>query len=423
LNITLIFLLVTITSILAAQFWFGFSTKSTARSIIQVQAVFWFLAFVYRPIYLLVEQPTSPVYLGDTRLVSLGYPETLIPVLAIVALGQFAFLATLFVFRKLISKPQNMEDSPTHAVNSEVLSAGFAIWAGGTILYLIGSAGYLPNSPIFFLAACSGAGILITFHQKSQTFKSKLVLPFVVVSCALLGVVSASKAPVLAALLALLMRAVSAGAKLGLKKITGYTVATIGTFLILQPLKGINTFSLVSQGSTSILTLLESTQIAILERFDGMIAVIDAYVAGQGSWLSARDYTVRFIEMALPRSFFGLGTTSPGELWALEVRAQSNPIQKGVSLAVGPSADGFLVLGWAGVIMFNIALGLFIVYSCVNFESNQALKVIFFSIWIFGPQFFEQSLLGVASGLSRSAIICFICWLWILLRRSWQYKQ
>lgn len=422
-NVTLVFLLLFITAVLAAQFRLGFSANVTARAIIQVQAVFWFLAFVCRPAYLLLNQPISPLYLGDTRLVSLGYQEALVPVLAIVAVGQISFLVTLVCIRKWIIQLKHPLASSARAVNLEVLSGAFVLWIGGTLLYLIGSAGYLGNSPLYFLGACSGAGILIVFYQKTASRKTTLVLPLVLTSCVVMGVVSASKAPVLAAVLALLMRAISSGSKLGFKQISTYVLGTLGTFLIFQPLKGIYTFSLVSGGSTSIRTLLESAQISILERFDGAIAVVDAYVVGQSNWLSPSQYAARFLEMSVPRSLFGLGVTSPGELWALEVRAQSNPIQKGVSLAVGPSADGYLILGWLGVILFNAALALFVVYSCRNFESNKPLKVIFFSVWIFGPQFFEQSLLGIATGVSRSAIICFVCWIWILLRRSWLRTQ
>lgn len=422
-TVVLISLLIGITLILVLQFWFGFSARPIVRALIQSQAVFWFLAFILRPLYLVVNQPTSPIYLGDTRLVSLGYSEVLTPVLVIIAVGQLAFLLTLILLRKKIINPKLPTEAVKDRFSGEAVSTAFFVWIAGLSLYLAGSTISSSSSPIFFLAACSGAGILLVFYERQTSFKSALVLPVVFVSCVVLGVVSASKAPVLAALLAVFMRTLlSNSSKLSFRKIVAYVAGSLGTFLVIQPIKGINTFFLVSEGSTDIGKLVSSTQISILERFDGAIAVVDAYVAGQGSWLSPVQYINRMLTMSLPRSLFGLGTDSPGQLWALEVRAQSNPIQRGVSLAVGPSADGYIVLGWVGVILFNVLLASFLVYACANFESLSPLKVVFFSVWIFGPQFFEQSLLNVASGFSRGIIICLACWLWLILRRSWSHK-
>lgn len=416
-------LLVGITLVLGFQFWFGFSTRPIARAIIQAQAVFWFLAFIYRPLYLLINQPTNPIYLGDIRLVSLGYEEVLTPVLSIIAVGQLVFLATLLMLRSRISTAKTPLEETKTGLKSEVVSAGFFTWIVGFALYLASFVLSSASSPIFFLAACSGAGILLVFYQRNPRPISALVMPLVFVTCVVLGIISASKAPVLAALLAIFIRSLRANSsKLNSRKFFAYVAGTLGTFLVIQPIKGINTFFLVSEGSTDIGKLISSTQISILERFDGAIAVVDAYVAGQGSWLSISGYLNRMLQMSLPRSLFGLGTDSPGQLWALEVRAQSNPIQRGVSLAVGPSADGYIILGWIGVILFNVLLACFLVYACINFESASALKAVFFSVWIFGPQFFEQSLLNVASGFSRGIIICLACWLWIVLRRSWLHK-
>jgi hypothetical protein len=208
------------------------------------------------------------------------------------------------------------------------------------------------------------------------------------------AVLVASKTPIIALLAAFLVRAnVTLGARALRRVYVGLGVAFVVSFLALQPLKGIETATEQS-GSGGLGGYSGGAALAVLERFDAMTSLADAYYLGR-PWLSGEEFLTRAATSAVPQGPLADEGPTIGQRWTREVRTPSVPYQyQGVPIAAGPTAEGFALGRMPGVVLEAIVTGLLFTLVAWGLAGGGLPRRLYWAYFAFGSTLFELGLLG-----------------------------
>jgi hypothetical protein len=186
-------------------------------------------------------------------------------------------------------------------------------------------------------------------------------------------------------------------------RLTGAVLAMFAAFLAIQPLKGIETAATQAARADSTLELADAQLVAILERFDGLVAVVDAVAFPYERWMSDAEYAERALIGALPKGPLLELESTLGQQWAREVKSASFENQfQDVSLAAGPTAEGFVNWGVPGAVILNICLAGAAALCAAFLRYRYSVRAVFASFFIFSTVLFEQGLLGLADACAKS---------------------
>lgn len=375
--------------------------------LIGAQALFWSLAFVCMPIYLLLASPTSKIELADRRISFPSYAEGMGPVLWLSALGLGTYVAVLWCYVRWRSgdESQGRPRVSLSRVLDNLRPVALCLYLLGWIGRVGASSGNYSLDSAFSTFATVGSSLLII---SARDKRRRAVTPLIVLLMGLevlWAFTYTSKAALIIPLVALTMRWIlrEEVARLRTRLFAIAGIACLG-FLLLQPIKGISTAEQVSARASGETAALKGAAVSILERFDGLSAVTDAYVIPAGSWLSPQEFGERIVMGAIPKGPWVEGRASTGQSWTQEVRAYSNPGQpvSDVSLAAGPSAEGFAFAGWVGIVVENALLALITIGLGSFLQSGRPGLMLYASNFVFSTTLFEQGLIGVASSSNKS---------------------
>lgn len=392
------------------QFFAAGSFRVEARTIIRLQAVFWTLAYVIRPLYVIVISPEADTPLGDRRLTFDGYGASLTFALQIVIVGQLAFLIAMLTLGKAIETRMIAKASapPLFAPGRTVVRPSVFMflyglgWAGRG-LYLIG----VPEVASATLPFATVGGCMLVLLLPNRASKDRTP-PAVWAVVALEGAwagIYASKAAIIAVVIALVIRWCGAESRSGTRnrRITGALAGMCFAFVIIQPLKGIDTASEQMARAANVIDTVDAQLVAVLERFDGLSAVVDASSFPYSHWLSPKDYAARAVLGAIPKGPFIQLESTLGQQWTREVKAQSFDDQYlNVSLAAGPSAEGFVNWGYTGAAVESALLAVVTILCSSGLTSRRLVPSTFASFYIFSTVLFEQGILGVADATAKA---------------------
>lgn len=410
--------------LLLGQVWVAHILRGIFALILATQAIFWALSFVVRPVYLEIVQPTSDLFLRDRRLLWLGYDAGLSSALWIVAAGQAMYLLVMLAWSPYI---RSRHAVPTLTGESSGLAN---LVPAASVLYTLGWVGRIttliyPISLDSFLRPLGlvGGVLLILVASGARSASAPPLVIAVVVLEAGWSLIYASKTALIVPLIALMARWILAGQGQTIRRRALILVLVgVAGFVAVQPLKGVNTAENISTSGTSSAGV--GLAIAVLERFDGVSAVLDAEGARSFSgWLSPSQFAGRALTVVTPLAS-GSDDTSVGEEWAQEVRSQSIPNQfGGVSLAAGPTAEGYAVGGFAGVLIENALMGTATVALCLLLSWRRPVLFAAAAYVVFSTVLFEQGLLGLFASFNKAfqvALITYVCL--ILLGRRQRLK-
>ncbi|HEY3438844.1 MAG TPA: hypothetical protein VGK35_14260 [Actinotalea sp.] len=379
----------------------GARHRSIFGAVVALQCAYWGASYVVRPLILLLVQPQprlgDPV--ADPRMAELGYENVLAGVLGVVAVGVCVYVVAATLVLRRSTASAETTGRPVSA------SAGAALIVLGWLARLASIALHAPVFATLALLGSIGTGVLILWHLHRLSRGTMLLAGSVLVVSELLwSLASASKAPVFACGLFVLVVVL----RQGVTRRSATRAALVGVGLVLA-------FPLI-QASKAALGMLVQTPAAtasypaalhglmpFVRRFDLVSAVTDAYLAGPASWMSPVEAVHRAAAALVPSQLQLDKGDNTGALWAVEVRAVTVPgSNTGVHLAEGPIAEGYVIGGLQGVILESLLLLALTALVAWRLTRGGRFGVLFALAMTCQPFLFERGVLGAAEGLGKA---------------------
>ncbi|HVY08701.1 MAG TPA: hypothetical protein VHB18_00955 [Mycobacteriales bacterium] len=394
-------LLILIAALLVTQVVLVRRSASQLRLIVWLQASFWLLAYVFRPLYLILARPVYPNPLDDARLDQVGYVTGLTPGLETVLFGQAVFISVLLLLKARWPSGESspLGSAPPEAGEGPILWILFGLGWIGRLAYLanVGPA-QLALSPF----AAAAAPLLVVLSDGSRVgVRARLtLLTFSEVAWAYLFL---SKTPALALLSAFILRGMMRMRRAeAIRRLPVIAAAVVVVFVVLQPLKGVHTAATVRSYQNTSHPEVAGTAVAILQRTDLIEAVTDAHYFPRRPWLSSSEYAKRALLGAVPKGPLAKQTQA-GILWSRRVRAASYPgPPSSTPVATGPVAEGYVEGGLAGIAIEEALLAAVAVAAAHGLRSPRVAGKLFASVFVFGAVLYEQGALGLSEATAKA---------------------
>jgi hypothetical protein len=390
-----------LTGFAALQLWLSSSFGAVANVLFKVQAIYWWLSFVARPLYLTAFTPGAGQVLYDFRMARLGYESTLLEALPIIVLGQGVFLGTLLALRPKFKRAADEVKNRLIPMPLILLLTFLAIAWGARMLTLqgVGLPGFVmafshfaPAMAIAFWPRGSKGGIAAIAVIASGEF-----------GWALIG---ATKTPILAVILAILIRVTIVGGSRYLRRwAIPAAVVVLGAFILLQPLRGIETTAQAeAQGQSG----LEALAATVLERTDTLSPVVDAMLLPSRPWLSVEEYAESALTGMVPTGVH----EAVGVRWTREVKSYSFLAQyQDVYIASGVTAEGYAQGGLWGVAIENALLVMVTLLAARGLQSRTTPLAVAASVIVFDSAIYEGGLLWIAETGSGAVVAGSLAWI------------
>ncbi len=392
------------------------NVKGPLSVILTGQAVFWGLAYVARPAYLVIARPTTADELADSRMMGVGYAEALMHVLALVCAGQLVFTVAVVLTLTLLPKHRVNFTPVTEGEPRALVYAAFTFWCVGWLFRLPLAEDFEAVSSIARSFAPIGGGMLILLVRDRRNSALPLVLVPVLLGEVVTALGEGSKTALIVPALALVLRWNRRGVPHLKRRLLLLGSLVLIGFLIIQPLKGIDTAERVEAANPGPLGKIQAQSVALIERFDGVSAVQDALAHGPNNWLSAPALLSRSVSYVVP----GMSEdVALGQRWTREVRTSSIPHQyQDVSLAAGSTAEGYALGGWPGVFVENGLMGIATVLLGIGLASRRPYSLLIACVFVFSTTLFELGALGMLQRVNRIILLSAVLLLILPFTRS-----
>ncbi|MDT0211476.1 hypothetical protein [Curtobacterium sp. BRD11] len=390
--------------------------KGPLSVILIAQVVFWSLAYVARPTYLLIARPTTTDELADSRMMGAGYAEALMNVLSLVCVGQLAFTVAVVLTLALLPRRRTTFSPVTEGEPRALVYAAFAFWCVGWLFRLPVAEEFEGLASIARSFAPIGGGMLILLVRDRRNSAFPLVLIPVLLGEVVTALGEGSKTALIVPALALVLRWNRRGVPHLKRRLALLGSLVLIGFLIIQPLKGIDTAERVEAVNPGPLGKIQAQSVALIERFDGVSAVQDALAHGPDNWLSVPALLSRSVSYVVP----GLSEdVTLGQRWTREIRTSSIPHQyQDVSLAAGPTAEGYALGGWPGVLLESGMMGIATVLLGLAMASRRPYLLLIACVFIFSTTLFELGMLGMLQRVNRIILLSAVLLLILPFTRS-----
>jgi len=156
----------------------------------------------------------------------------------------------------------------------------------------------------------------------------------------------------------------------------------------------------------------------IANRFDLFTSVSDAYFAGKGALGGSKEFMELVTDSLFWNPSSGRIAQSYGQVWNQRVTSISLPDSKlsPVSLAQGPTADGWVWFGMKGVILVNLVFAISVLILGRLLSSGTLSSV--FAMTIVGSNvLFEAGIIQLARLLNLGGKVFLAAWLFLILQR------
>lgn len=408
-------LIVVLTGLIAV----GLRTKGLLGALLLVQAAYWILSFVIRPIVLLVVQP--PPYkndpIADPRLwaqtYSVGIGDVLVPVLV----GLLTYVITI-----AMTANRTAGWVPRVQVPHASLVALLIIGWGFRLCQLI-----IPDSAVIITLASIGSvatGAMILMSDRTPDW---LVVSILLISEMAWSYLSAVKAPIFALLLWLLLHTYITKGRLSARVILALTFAGVGFFSVVQGAKrAIGRLDDTSRAQelypAAIRPLFE-----VITRFDLLNAASDSKLAGPGALMTPGEALTYALNSFIPQQILGADKgDNVGRLWGQRVSALSDDRVSGQTyLAQNPAAEGWAIAGWMGVIVECFLVAAVVLLVAWLLHSRIRHLALLGVAVTSQPYIFERGLLGISEGFGKGVQIALIATLliWFIAKNTSKLSQ
>ena len=393
----------------------GVLARGIPRVLLVTQSIFWFLAYVPRPLLLLAvtPQPTFGDDLADPRLAVTGYDYNVAHVLAPVATGLWIYVALVAVFvvwQRMTPNGQRVLQQQS----STTVATLVAVWLGGAVVraysYLTGQAAtagqVTAGNPYLTFLTDAGAigaiGVIVYLRLASPR------LTVAVIACAMggelvWGMAEQSKTPFIGAVLAMVVRL--SATKLTRSRVMAIVAAGVGVGAIFGWLQSFKVDAATEQataGADAAYPAAIQPLLSIMRRFDLFAASTDSYFLDGRPYLSVHDVWTRILLNCIPQQL-GVEKIQSGTDWAHRVRGSSVDMANvSVSLAEGHLNEGYAVHGYLGVALESVFVIAMIAAVSMALTSRSIPLIAIGLSFVSVPALFERGALGMSETLGKS---------------------
>lgn len=156
----------------------------------------------------------------------------------------------------------------------------------------------------------------------------------------------------------------------------------------------------------------------IANRFDLFTSVSDAYFAEKGALGGFKEFMEFVTDSLFWNPSSGRTAQTYGQVWNQRVTSISLPDSKlsPVSLAQGPTADGWVWFGMEGIILANLVLAISVLILGRLLTSG-TLSSVFVMTIVGSNVFFEAGIIQLARLLNLGVKVFLVAWLFLILHR------
>lgn len=357
--------------------------------------VYFAISYVGRALYLLIvsPQPAAGSAIADARLMQPDYAGGLAAIAPEAAVGLVVLLVSFYLASRLMGVMVG-DLRPAPRV-SWAIACAVAIVVGWLLRsYLVAThdqASGLLGRLAVLPTACIGVAIVCLDWRSIGWLHVTIWLA--VAGEAFWALQTSSKTYVLAVALFLYLDPTRPrfSWRVPLIAVTALGVA----FVLIQP--GKTSLPAEDYGGNAALTV----PAEIVARFDLLHALTDAKSRGAGSYLSNSRFEQQLSDGWLPQSVFSTGKVASGLLWAEVMTGQAT-----THLATGPTAEGYAMYGWAGLIVWNLIIGLALAATArVMSGTTYFLLSLIAAAVLSSNALFETGVLGLNEALSTGVQI------------------
>lgn len=380
----------------------GLKTRGILGALLLVQAGYWILSFVIRPLVLLAVEPKSrfgdPI--ADSRLAASGYSIGLVDVLTPVLVGLFTY--TVFM-AFAANRAQGWK------VRVALDPVPLYVLLGVGWLFRVGQLASPDSSLLItfsFIGSVAAGGLILLTEKRPST---KLILALAATEFAW-SYLSAVKAPIFAVVLWIAIRQIVDNRKFPIKPVLGLIGLAAISFVAIQNAKiaigRLDDDSLIERFYPPFLQPL----LPVITRFDLLNAATDAGYAGKNVWMSPGEALTIVLQAFVPQQISGVDKgVNIGRLWGSEVSKLSNPAVTGETfLAQNPAAEGWVISGWTGVIVECLIVAVVVIGVAYFLHSQVRYLALLGLAMTSQPYIFERGVLGIAEGAGKSLQIALI---------------
>ena len=380
----------------------GRRTRGFVGVLVIAQALYFAVAFVLRPLVLVLVQPVPRKgdVLADPRLAALGYSEAVPAVFALVLTGLGLLAGAYWCVSRVLPRRRGDADRPALRLeDAELVVLLGAGWASRLAYLLVGGSVLTTFSALASLAC--GAALLRDLPGSTARHRRLWVLVPLVSEVAW-SVLVASKAPVFAALLWLLVSRAARG-RISAKVVVPMLVGALVSFSVVQSVKTERGMLLRDAAAAAGYPSWSHPLLPVVHRFDLFSAATDAHLAGPGRWLTPAEVLDRLWRSLVPSQLLDEKPEQAGARWAVEVRGQSlEHSDTGVHLAEGPIAEGYVLAGTRGVVLEVLFLVVLTTLVGLSLSSRRAPFVFFAVLMTSQPYLFERGVLGMTEAVGKN---------------------
>jgi hypothetical protein len=399
--------------------------SAIAKVIVLGQVVYWTISYVLRPLFLLWFQPNPPIRDGisDQRIAMGGYEAGVYEVGKPILFGLVVYTLMIVILSRFMARNSqsvgvggSMRDRPQTSLFVLLLAFG---WVARSASILGANQGLVLTLQIL---AVVGAGGILMIPGRPEIRHQNMLFLVAIVSEVLWSIISASKTPLIAAVMFVIIRfSISGWSKARVMLAGAAGAAIIAGFALFQQFKlGRPSSFGGSKNAIGFYPTWSEPLLPIVERFDQFSAVTDARLAGESTWLSGREIFLHALTAFVPQPLGG-DKVSAGLLWNTEVRAYSlqNAQYSQVSLAEGFIAEGFVAGGYLGIFLEALWISIAVI-AITTLVGQRGIFWRSLGIICLGfPILFERGFLGgietFSKGLQVSVVVSL---LWILFFAS-----
>lgn len=380
----------------------GARTKGLLGALLLVQAAYWIISFVVRPIVLLTvlppPRPNDPI--ADPRLwlspYSVGIGYVLVPVLV-------GLLTYVVVIAFTAARAEGW--TPRVRIPYRALLALLIVGWGLRLCQIA-----VPGSAIVITLASIGSvavGALVLLSDRPLGARTIAIL---LVSELAWSYLSAVKAPIFALLLWLFIYSFIEKGRVSGKTLTALAIGGIGFFTIVQAAKRAigrldDTTRAQELYPAPIRPLFE-----VITRFDLLNAASDARFAGPGTLMSPSEAISYALNSFVPQQLLGTAKgDNIGRLWGQRVSAVSDERVTGQTyLAQNPAAEGWAISGWSGVIVECVLAACIVILAAWLLHSQFRYLAMLGLAVTSQPYIFERGILGISEGFGKGVQIALV---------------
>jgi hypothetical protein len=318
------------------------------RRILRAIVAYGFLGYFLHGLYMILVNPTPGFngFIADPRLLQPNYFDGLSQIAPEAALGLAVLLASMYGFSRLMGRSR-----PIHLGRSNpqwVLALTVAISIAWVVrMYAIANRQF----PLSGLEGRIGAlptaalGVLVVCTNWRGLSWLRVVVIAAALGEALWSIETAVKTPLLA--VAFFFYVDPQRKRISFPALAAGVVTVILAFAVIQPSKTTTGYGDYN-GNTAL--ILPAT---ILTRFDFVRGLTDAASNAPGFYMTTSELLGRLAGVWVPQSLTGTQKVVSGVLWS---ERMENDLS-GVHFPPGPTAEGYALYGYPGIVIWNLAVG------------------------------------------------------------------